>query len=80
MDKMGEREWKKQVCSYGVGHGDKRYSPGNIVKGIAIALHGERMVLTHVASTIALMYRQVEALLCTPERNITSCVNYPQIH
>ena len=40
---MGEGEWEIQASSYGMNKSrEERYSIGNIVNGIVIALYGDR--------------------------------------
>ena len=58
-----------------IGHRDERYSPGNIVSGIVIALYGDRWYFDEQRLT----YKEAESLCCTPETNVTLWVNYTSI-
>ena len=60
-----------------ISHGDKRYRIGNIVKGTAIALDGADGCYTCDEQSV--MYKLVKLLCCTPETNVTLCVNYTSI-
>lgn len=40
--KMSERDWEVQASSYGISHGAKQYSIGNIVSGQVMVRHGDR--------------------------------------
>lgn len=68
MGKICEAEWEIQVSSYGISNRDKRH------RSIVNVLWQHCMVRwqLHWWAT----YRAVESLCCTPEINITPCVNH----
>ena len=48
---MGEGQWEVWASSYGISHGDEKYSRGNRVNGAIIAPYGESWVATLAVST-----------------------------